>query len=114
LKPPPITAVPRSPRNVIGVVSVRGRLVTVMDLRRRLQLDEGPIDRRTRILLTSPDLGESIGLLVDEVMQVYRLAESEVEPAHVLGGDQPAHIGGIGRPQDALLVLLDLGPILAV
>ena len=113
LKPPPITEVPRAPRNIVGVVSVRGRLVTVVDLRRRLKLYEAPMDRRTRILLTSPDLGESMGLLVDEVMQVYRLAESEVEPAHVLGGDQPAHIGGIGRPDGAFLVLLDLGPILA-
>jgi purine-binding chemotaxis protein CheW len=113
LKPPPITAVPRAPHNVIGVVSVRGRLVTIIDLRRRLKLPESPTDRRTRILLTGLEHGESIGLLVDEVMQVYRLAESEIEPAHVLGGDQPAHIGGIGRPEGALIILLDLGPILA-
>src|ERR1700722_10833694 len=110
LKPPPITAVPRAPHNVIGVVSVRGRLVTIIDLRRRLKLPESPTDRRTRILLTGLEHGESIGLLVDEVMQVYRLAESEIEPAHVLGGDQPAHIGGIGRPEGALIILLDLGP----
>jgi purine-binding chemotaxis protein CheW len=113
LKPPPITAVPRAPHNVIGVVSVRGRLVTILDLRRRLKLPEAKADRRTRILLTGLEHGESIGLLVDEVMQVYRLAESEIEPAHVLGGDQPAHIAGIGRPEGALLILLDLGPILA-
>jgi purine-binding chemotaxis protein CheW len=113
LKPPPITEVPRAPHNVIGVVSVRGRLVTILDLRRRLKLPEAKADRRTRILLTGLEHGESIGLLVDEVMQVYRLAESEIEPAHVLGGDQPAHIAGIGRPEGALLILLDLGPILA-
>lgn len=113
LKPPPITEVPRAPYSIIGVVSVRGRLVTIVDLRRRLKLPEAPMDRRTRILLTSLEHGESLGLLVDEVMQVYRLAESEIEPAQVLGGDQPAHIAGIGRPDGALLILLDLGPILA-
>jgi purine-binding chemotaxis protein CheW len=108
-------------------MSVRGRLVTVFDLRRRLGLVESAMDRRTRILLAdvaaenTPDArgvrgpyeSEQIGLLVDEVMQVYRLAESEIEPATVLGGDQPAHIAGIGRPPDALLILLDLRPILA-
>jgi chemotaxis signal transduction protein len=107
-------------------MSVRGRLVTVVDLRRRLSLPEAPMDRRTRILLAevaSDAAGggrmrgqydsEQIGLLVDEVMQVYRLAESEIEPATVLGGDQPPHIAGIGRPADALLILLDLRPILA-
>ena len=91
---------------------MRGRLVTIIDLRRRLKLPEAPMDRRTRILLTGFEHGESIGLLVDEVRQVYRLADSQIEPAHVLGGDQPAHIAGIGRPEGALLILLDLGPIL--
>jgi purine-binding chemotaxis protein CheW len=112
LKPPPITGVPRAPRSVIGVVSVRGRLVTVIDLRRRLRLPESKMDRRTRILLTSADRGEQIGLLVDEVRQVYRMADNEIEPAHVLGGDQAPHIAGIGRPEGALLILLDLNPIL--
>lgn len=120
LRPLPITEVPRAPRNIIGVVSVRGRLVTVIDLRRRLRLPEAPMDRRTRILLATAEhgeqseQGEQIGLLVDEVMQVYRMTESEIEAAEVLGGDQPAHIAGIGRPEGALLILLDLTVILAV
>jgi purine-binding chemotaxis protein CheW len=113
LRPPPITDVPRAPRNVVGVVSVRGRLVTVVDLRRRLRLDAAPVDRRSRILLV--DTGsEHIGLLVDEVQQVWRLAAEEIEPASVLGGEQAAHIVGIGRPADAegtMLILLDLRPL---
>jgi purine-binding chemotaxis protein CheW len=111
LKPPPLTAVPRAPREIIGVMSVRGRLVTVVDLRRRFRLAEQPLDRKSRILLVEAG-DEHIGLLVDEVLQVYRLAESEIEPAAVLGGDQPAHIAGIGRPDGALLILIDLKPIL--
>jgi purine-binding chemotaxis protein CheW len=114
LRPLPITEVPRAPRNIIGVVSVRGRLVTVIDLRRRLRLPEAPMDRHTRILLAADEHGEQIGLLVDEVMQVYRMTESEIEPAEVLGGDQSAHIAGIGRPEGTLLILLDLNLILAV
>jgi purine-binding chemotaxis protein CheW len=107
LKPPPMTEVPRAPRNVIGVLSVRGRLVTVVDLRRRFRLPEAPTDHKTRILLV--DRGdELIGLRVDEVLQVHRLADSQIEPANVLGGDQPAHILGIGRPEGVILVLLDL------
>jgi purine-binding chemotaxis protein CheW len=111
LKPPPITEVPRAPREIIGVMSVRGRLVTVIDLRRRFRLVESATDRKTRILLVDTG-GESMGLLVDEVLQVYRLADTEIEPAQVLGGDQPAHIAGIGRPEGALLILVDLKPIL--
>jgi purine-binding chemotaxis protein CheW len=111
LKPLPITPVPRAPAVVIGVMTVRGRLVTVIDLRRRLRLPESPMDARSRILIT--DTGdERIGLLVDEVMNVLRLAESEIESRDVLGGDPEPYIAGIGRPEGSLLILLELRPIL--
>jgi purine-binding chemotaxis protein CheW len=115
LKPPPITDVPRAQRNVLGVISVRGKLITVVDLRRRFHLPEAPIDRKARILLADVGSSEQIGLLVDEVHQVWRLAAEEIEPASVLGGEQPAHIAGIGRPagvHGSILILLDLRPIL--
>jgi purine-binding chemotaxis protein CheW len=114
LRPLPITEVPRAPSPVLGVVSVRGRLVTVLDLRRRFRLPEGPVDRKSRILLADVGKGEQIGLLVDEVQQVWRLAADEIEPANVLGAEQPAHITGIGRPAPGgvLLILLDLRPVL--
>jgi purine-binding chemotaxis protein CheW len=115
LRPPPITEVPRASRNVLGVVSVRGRLVTVVDLRRRFGLAEAPIDRRSRVLLAHAGTGEQIGLLVDEVRQVWRLAAEEIEPPNALGGEQAAHIAGIGRPAGSdgtVLILLNLAPIL--
>lgn len=114
LRPPPITEVPRAPSTVLGVISVRGKLVTVVDLRRRFRLPEAPFDRKTRILLADVGTGEQIGLLVDEVQQVWRLAAQEIEPSSVLGGEQPAHIAGVGRPSGsaAILILLDLRPIL--
>jgi purine-binding chemotaxis protein CheW len=112
LKPPPITEVPRAASDVIGLMSVRGRLVTVFDLRRRFHLPESPLTRRTRILLVGAPDAEAIGLLVDEVIQVYRLTDGEIEQASVLGGEQAPHIGGIGRPPGAILILLDLKPLL--
>ena len=112
LKPLPITEVPRADPEVVGVMSVRGRLVTVVDLKRRFRLTRTfTMDKKSRILLVDA-AGELIGLLVDEVLQVYRLAESEVEPPHVLGTEQPPHVVGIGRPiGGAVLLLLDLAPL---
>ncbi len=115
LKPLPITEVPRADPGVVGVMSVRGRLVTVLDLKRRFRLARSfTMDRKSRILLVDA-VSEEIGLLVDEVLQVYRLSESEIEPPTVLGTEQPLHVVGIGRPQGgAVLMLLDLAPLFAV
>jgi purine-binding chemotaxis protein CheW len=114
LSPPPITIVPRASSDVIGVCSVRGLLVTVLDLRRRLDLEEAPASRRSRILLTEVESGEVLGLYVDEVRQVMRLTENEIEPANaVLGGDVSEHVLGIGRPAGVVLILLDLKSIVA-
>lgn len=110
---PPITLVPRAPREILGIINVRGQLVTVIDLKMRLQLpgDEQQ-GRRARVLLVPGPEGELLGLSVDEVLQVYRLSESEIEPAGVLGGNVAEHVAGIGRRDGALLILLSLKTLL--
>ena len=114
LSPPPITEVPRAPHAIVGVCSVRGLLVTVLDLRRALALRQRSRGRRERILLASSRSGEGIGLLVDEEQKVVRLSESEIEAASVLGADVGAHVLGVGRPEkSAFVVLLDLDAILS-
>lgn len=131
LKPPPITEVPRAPADVLGIVTVRGRIVTVLDLRRRLRMPEGPHTRHTRVLLVD-DGKEVIGLLVDRVLQVHRLEEEELELAATVAGDTADYVMGIGRPRapgraaarartlleaktvsdQDILILLDPGPLL--
>jgi purine-binding chemotaxis protein CheW len=113
LSPPPITPVPRSSREILGVCSVRGLLVTVLCLRRKLRLAEMPTGRRSRILLTSSESGETMGLLVDEVRQVVRLQASEIESsASTMGSDASEHVVGVARPPGSFVVLLDLRSIL--
>lgn len=112
LSPPPITEVPRAPAEVVGVCSVRGLLVTVIDLRRRLLVDVTQLTRRTRILLTQTDSGEVVGIMVDGVDQVIRLTESEIELASAaLGAEVSDHVLGIGRPPGMEIILLDLSSV---
>lgn len=120
LKPLPITEVPRADPGVVGVMSVRGRLVTVLDLKRRFRLARSfTMDRRSRILLVDA-VSEQIGILVDEVLQVYRLSGDQIEPPTVLGTEQAPHVVGIGRPGGqgkeggTVLMLLDLAPLFSV
>lgn len=114
LSPPPLTYVPRAAHEVIGIISVRGLLVTVIDLRRKLGIEEAPATKLSRILLAVAPNGETLGLYVDEVEQVYRFAESEIEnAASVLGGSIAEHVVGVGRRDEKIVVLLSLAPLLA-
>jgi purine-binding chemotaxis protein CheW len=114
LSPPPVTPVPRAPSDVVGVCSVRGLLVTVVDLRARLKLAARMASRRTRILLAIAPSGEPVGLLVDEVRQVVRLAEDDMElAASGLGAEVGEFVLGIGRPQGEFIVLLDLAAVVS-
>jgi purine-binding chemotaxis protein CheW len=128
LKPPRITRVPRAQSDILGIVSVRGRVITVIDLRRRLFLPEAPFDKNTRVLLV--DAGhEVLGMLVDAVLQVYRLYDDEMELASAVGSDLDEHVMGIGRPRSVrtlgrssaqeredpndILILLHVKPLLS-
>ncbi len=114
LSPPPITLVPRAPADVLGVCSVRGLLVTVVDLRRRLKLAERVPTRRPRILLAIAPSGEPVGLWVDEVRQVVRLGEDDMElTSGGLGAEVSEYVLGVGRPQGEFIVLLDLSAVVA-
>ncbi len=97
MKLPFVTEVPLAPPNVIGIISVRGRVTTLIDLRRLLKMSELRSTSKSRVLLV--DRGdEVIGLLVDRVLQVYRLTEEEIELATTMGGEQTEYVTGIGRP----------------
>ena len=93
---PAVTEVPRSQESIFGIVSVRGAVTTVLDLRIKLRVDAAPLSQRSRILIIDGG-GEIMGVLVDGVSQVYRLREQEVELASVLGS-APPYLVGIGRP----------------
>lgn len=98
LKPVPITHVPRAAHDVLGILSVRGRITTVLDLRRRLGQPTAPTTRHTRILLVA-GAEETMGLVVDTVLHVVRLRDDEIEGAGVVAADLPEHVLGLGRPR---------------
>lgn len=95
---PPVTEVPRAPSEVLGIISLRGQVTTLVDMRRRLKMPESPVTSRTRVLLVEHH-DEVLGLLVDRVLQVYRLGPDQVEMASVLGRDAASHVVGLGRPR---------------
>jgi purine-binding chemotaxis protein CheW len=109
----PATEVPRAPAYLLGVVSLRGQIIPLVDLRLRLGLPATAPTRATRILVVD-QAGEAFGLLVDSVRQVVRLRDDELEtrpPA--LAGRESEFIAGIARPrQGGMLILLGVDAVL--
>jgi purine-binding chemotaxis protein CheW len=107
-----ITRVPRSPADVVGVCTVRGELVTVIDTRLRLEPGASRAPNRGRILVTTSWDGEKVGLLVDEVLGVQRFSQAQIEAtAGVLVGDISSHIESIARKGDQVTVLVNLSSL---
>lgn len=107
----PITPVPRVPEVVRGVVSIRGEVVEVLDLRRRLGLPPLETDRRTRIVVVHGFDGRVTGLIVDRVREVLRVAEEAVLPAPEADAD---HVAALCRRDETFVSLLDLDRVLSL
>jgi purine-binding chemotaxis protein CheW len=110
-----VTEVPRTPGFLIGIITVRGAVIPVIDLRLRLRLPATPPTRAARILVVVRD-GDPYGLLCDAVSGVVRLAESDIEvPPSTLASGEGAFLQGIGRHRagrrDRMVILLNLGQV---
>jgi purine-binding chemotaxis protein CheW len=109
-----ITDLPRVPEFILGVISLRGIIIPVFDLRRRLKLGVAECTASSRIIVCQS--GElSAGLLVDSITQVVRMDARGIEPPPaVLSGLDRDLVEGVGRHQGRLLILLSLQNVLNV
>lgn len=108
----PITMVPRAPDHILGILSLRGTIIPVFDLRRRLRLGVTEPTRKSRIIVVAEGR-YMIGMIVDEVLQVVRLPETSLEPPpSMLATVESEFVEGIGRTQNRMLILLSLEKIM--
>lgn len=114
IKPREVTEVPRASVFISGVLSLRGIIIPVFDLRKRLGLSSAGETGKERVIVVKKD-EEFCGALVDEVIQVARIATSAIEPPPaVLYGIDRDFVNGIGRFDKQMLILLNLEKILNV
>ena len=108
-----VTRVPHAPEFVEGVINLRGQVVPIVDLRKRLGMPPKERDRDTRIVIVELD-GELVGFIVDAVTEVLRVPKDQTEPPPemVVGVDQE-YITAVGKLEDRLLILLDLHKVLS-
>lgn len=108
----PITRVPNVPAFIEGVTNLRGRVIPVLDLRRRFGLAATPPTRQSRIVVA--ELGShAVGLIVDGVSEVLRVPAEAVEPPSALVTTaESTYLRGVAKLEDRLVLLLDLTRIL--
>ena len=108
-----ITKIPNAPPFVEGVINLRGKIIPIVDLRKRLGFNSRAYDKSTRIIVVELD-GLILGFIVDSVSEVLRVSESTVEPPpSIMGGIESDYIEGVGKLDNRLLILLELGKVFA-
>ncbi len=108
-----ITKVPRTPQFVEGVINLRGKVIPVIDLRKRFGLQVAAESGDNRIVVVDIG-GQDIGAVVDAVTEVLRINSDSIEPpASVITTDDSGYLLGIGKLDDKLIILLDLQQVLS-
>jgi purine-binding chemotaxis protein CheW len=110
---PEVTAVPDALEYVEGVINLRGKIISVVDLRKRFGESEIQADRKNRILVANIE-GTMVGLIVDAASEVLKLPNTEIEapPANVFDDAEVNYVTGVGKLDGRLIILLDLKKIL--
>ena len=103
-----LTRVPQSPPEVEGVINLRGRIIPVLDLRKRFGMTVSERNEHNRIIVVEVH-GRVLGFIVDRVHEVLRIDSSIVEPApQMVCSIDSEFIAGVGKLKDRLIILLDL------
>ncbi len=107
-----IAPVPGAPNYVLGIINLRGNVVTVMDTRKRFGLMPVEADDATRVVIIEAE-DQVVGILVDSVAEVVYLSQSDIEMAPNVGNEESSrYIQGVANRKEGLLILVDLNRLL--
>ena len=110
----PINVVPGAPAFIEGIINLRGAVVPVIDLRARFNMPLPPQNHKSVIVIV--ELAHlRLGLIVDKVTDVTKMAPEEIEPpSPLLTSLETAYLRGVGRVKERLVILLDLGRVFSL
>lgn len=109
---PNITAVPNAQKYVEGVINLRGKIISVMDLRKRFGESNVENNKKNRIVVVEFE-GRTIGLVVNSASEVVKLSASEIAPpSSVFIDGEVDYVTGVAKLGERLIILLDLSKVL--
>ncbi|MBK5971026.1 MULTISPECIES: chemotaxis protein CheW [Thiorhodovibrio] len=113
LKLTEIAPVPGVPNYILGIINLRGDVVTVIDGRRRMGLPDHDATEQSRIVIIDVD-NQNVGILVDSVAEVVQITSKDIDPAPAVGNDQNSRfILGVYSSPDGLTILVSLEKLLS-
>lgn len=101
-----IAAVPEAPDFVAGVMNLRGKVITVVDLRKRLHMPVAEVTKETCIIVVESEIGH-VGVIVDSVQAVIHLQETQIDDSPI-SEDEYSFVKSIGKMDDHLVMLIDI------
>ena len=109
---PEITTVPNAQETIEGVINLRGKIIPVVDLRKRFGQVEIVADKKNRILVVELD-NKLVGLIVNSASEVLKIPPSEIEsPGSVFADGESSYVTGVGKLKGRLIILLDISKLL--
>ena len=107
----PVTKLPQTPEFMEGIINLRGRVMPVVDLRKRFGLVAKPAEDDTRIMIIDIG-GQTVGIIVDAVNEVVQMPGASIDPPPPTFILEAQYIEGIGKMEDRLVILLNIDRIL--
>jgi purine-binding chemotaxis protein CheW len=109
---PEITAVPSAPELIEGVINLRGKIIPVMDLRKRFGQVYTHADKKNRILVVEID-NKLVGLIVNAASEVLKIPPADIEaPGAVFADGESGYVTGVGKLKGRLIILLDIAKLM--
>ncbi|MHB8173567.1 MAG: chemotaxis protein CheW [Nitrospirota bacterium] len=108
IRPQKLTVVPKAPEFIEGIINLRGNVVPVIDIRKRLGVTPGPgAESRNKVLILLVD-GKIVGAVVDDVKEIIYMDVGQIEDApEVVRGPEAQFLQGVGKAGERLIMVLD-------
>ena len=106
-----ITSMPNTPEYLMGIINLRGRIVPVISLRRRMHLDDDVISKDTRIVVLEMEDESLLGVIADAVTEVAEISSNDIQAPSPLLKSPETFISGIGKKDEALVSIFEVKSI---
>jgi purine-binding chemotaxis protein CheW len=113
IKPPAVTRIPNMPDFLEGIINLRGKIIPIVDMRKRFRLEQREKTEETRIIVVAIE-GQSVGLVSDYVSDVIRLPKGSIDPVpSVVSQVESEYLSGVGKVDKRLIILLNIEKVLS-